>query len=214
VGEIKMFSEESLLGFICKGGVAMIPLGFCSILILAVIIERLWSFRHINIDIEEVLYKIQNSIIRNNVMEAINLCEMISSPLTSIFKEGLLKYDRNKEEIIEALDRAKAEQVIDLKRYIWILGTIGSVAPFIGLFGTVIGIIRAFHNIGITGTGGINVVASGISEALVATAGGLIVAITAVVSYNYFIVKVNSFGEEFSIYSARLVEILIEKRKG
>lgn len=208
-----MFTGENLLGLIYKGGIAMIPLALCSILILAIIIERLWSFRHINIDVEELLYKIQNSIIRDNIMEAINLCEMIHSPLAIIYKEGLLKYDRNKEEIIEALERTKAEQVMDLKRYIWMLGTIGSVSPFIGLFGTVIGIIRAFHNIGITGTGGIDVVAAGISEALVATAGGLIVAITAVVSYNCFIVKVNSIGEEFRIYCARLVEILIEKRK-
>jgi len=208
-----MLTGENLLGIIFKGGIAMIPLGLCSILILAIIIERLWSFRHINIDVEEILYKIQNSILKNNIMEAVNLCEMVQSPLTFIFKEGLLKYDRSKEEIIEVLDRAKAEELMDLKRYIWMLGTIGSVAPFIGLFGTVIGIIRAFHNIGITGTGGIDVVASGISEALVATAGGLVVAIIAVVSYNCFIVKVNSIAEEFRIYSARLVEILIEKRK-
>lgn len=208
-----MFAGESLLEIIYKGGIVMIPLTFCSILILAIIIERLWSFRKIDIDVEELLYKIQNSIIRDNVMEAINLCEMTQGPLPTIFKEGLLKYDRSKEEIIEVLERARAEEVMDLKRYIWMLGTIGSVAPFIGLFGTVIGIIRAFHNIGITGTGGIDVVASGISEALVATAGGLIVAIIAVVTYNCFVVKVNSIADEFKIYTSRLVEILTERRK-
>jgi biopolymer transport protein ExbB len=208
-----MFAGESLLEIIYKGGIAMIPLAFCSILILAIIIERLWSFRKIDIDVEELLYKIQNSIIRDNVMETINLCEMTPGPLPAIFKEGLLKYDRSKEEIIEVLERARAEEVMDLKRYIWMLGTIGSVAPFIGLFGTVIGIIRAFHNIGITGTGGIDVVASGISEALVATAGGLFVAIIAVVAYNCFIVKVNAIAEEFKIYNTRLVEILTERRK-
>lgn len=208
-----MFREDNLLEIIYQGGFAMIPLTFCSILIVAIIIERLWSFRKINIDVEELLYKIQNSLIRDNVMEAVNLCEMIRGPLPSIFKEGLLKYDRSKEEIIEVLDRARAVEVMDLKRYIWMLGTIGSVAPFIGLFGTVLGIIRAFRDIGITGTGGIDVVAAGIAEALIATAGGLIVAIIAVVVYNYFVVKVNSIAEEFRIYSARLVEVLTEKRK-
>jgi biopolymer transport protein ExbB len=208
-----MFAGESLLEIIYKGGIAMIPLAFCSILILAIIIERLWSFRKIDIDVEELLYKIQNSIIRDNVMETINLCEMTPGPLPAIFKEGLLKYDRSKEEIIEVLERARAEEVMDLKRYIWMLGTIGSVAPFIGLFGTVIGIIRAFHNIGVTGAGGIDVVAGGISEALVATAGGLFVAIIAVVAYNCFIVKVNAIAEEFKIYNTRLVEILTERRK-
>ncbi len=208
-----MFEGTNLFGIICKGGVAMLFLTLCSILILAIIIERLWNFRKIDIDIEEVLYKIQNSLLRDNVMEAINLCEMIQGPVTFIFKEGLLKYDRSKEEIIEVLDRARAEQSMELKRYIWILGTIGSIAPFIGLFGTVLGIIRAFHNIGLTGSGGIDVVAGGISEALIATAGGLVVAIFAVITYNWFIVKVNGIAEEFKIYSARLVEILTEKRK-
>lgn len=208
-----MFEGKNLLEVIWMGGIAMIPLAFCSILILAIIIERMWSFRKINIDVEELLYKIQNSIIKDNVMEAINLCEMNQSPLTFIFKEGLLKYDRHKEEIIEVLDRARAEEIMDLKRYIWMLGTIGSIAPFIGLFGTVIGIIRAFHNIGIAGSGGIDVVAAGISEALVATAGGLLVAIIAVAFYNYFIVKVNSIAEELRIYTARLVEVLTERRK-
>ena len=208
-----MFEGTSLFGIVCKGGVAMLFLAFCSVLILAIVIERMWNFRKIDIDIEEVLYKIQNSLLRDNVMEAINLCEMIQGPVPFIFKEGLLKYDRSKEEIIEVLDRARAEQAMELKRYIWILGTIGSIAPFIGLFGTVLGIIRAFHNIGMTGTGGIDVVASGISEALIATAGGLVVAILAVITYNWFIVKVNGIAEEFKIYSARLVEILTEKRK-
>ncbi|MEW6609256.1 MAG: MotA/TolQ/ExbB proton channel family protein [bacterium] len=208
-----MFANETLLDIIFKGGIAMIPLGLCSILILAIIIERMWSFRKINIDVEELLYKIQNSILKGNVMEAINLCEMVTGPLPLIFKEGLLRYDRSKDEIIEGLDRVRIEESLDLKRYIWMLGTIGSIAPFIGLFGTVLGIIRAFHNIGLTGTGGIDVVAGGISEALVATAGGLFVAIIAVAAYNYFIIKVNTIGEEFRIYTARLVEILTETER-
>lgn len=208
-----MFGNESLLGIIFKGGIAMIPLAFCSILVLAIVIERLWSFRKVDVDVEEILYKVQNSIIRDNVMEAINLCEMIQSPITNIFKEGILKYDRSKEEITEVLDRARAAEVLDLKRYIWMLGTIASIAPFIGLFGTVIGIINAFHNIKLSGASGLDVVAGGISEALVATAGGLIVAIISVVVYNWFIVKVNSTAEELRIYTARLIEVLTERRK-
>jgi biopolymer transport protein ExbB len=71
---------------------------------------------------------------------------------------------------------------------------VGSLAPFIGLFGTVLGIVRSFHNMAITGQGGFAVVAAGISEALVATAAGLVVAIVALAAYNWFVTIINSFG--------------------
>ena len=78
-----------------------------------------------------------------------------------------------------------------LRKHLWILGTIATSSPFIGLLGTVIGIVRAFHEMGEKGAGGFNVVASGISEALVATAAGLIVAIVALISYNILVTAAN-----------------------
>jgi biopolymer transport protein ExbB len=79
-----------------------------------------------------------------------------------------------------------------LKRYVWLLGTIGSLAPFIGLLGTVVGIIRAFENMAATGSGGFAVVAAGISEALIATAAGLLVGVLAIFSYNAFMVRIGN----------------------
>jgi biopolymer transport protein ExbB len=90
--------------------------------------------------------------------------------------------------------------------YLWVLGTIGAAAPFIGLFGTVVGIIRAFHAMAIAGTGGFAVVAAGISEALIATALGLAVGITALVLYNYFQARVDRVDAALRIGSARVID--------
>src|SRR5262249_49348693 len=81
-----------------------------------------------------------------------------------------------------------------LKRYVWLLGTIGSLAPFIGLLGTVVGIIRAFENMAATGSGGFAVVAAGISEALIATAGGLLVGVLSIFAYNAFMVRIGNLS--------------------
>ena len=92
---------------------------------------------------------------------------------------------------------------------LWIIGTIGSLAPFIGLFGTVVGIMKAFHEIAIEGSGGFEVVAAGISEALIATAVGLGVAIIALAFYNYLNVKIGLIGNGFARACERLVQALL-----
>ena len=81
--------------------------------------------------------------------------------------------------------------MLSLKRYLWALGTVGSSAPFVGLFGTVVGILKAFQSMSVAGTGGFKVVSEGIAAALVATAAGLLVAIYAIIAYNYFVARMN-----------------------
>ena len=105
------------------------------------------------------------------------------------------------------------EEVQGAGSNLWMLGTIGAAAPFIGLFGTVIGIIRAFHAMAIAGTGGFAVVAAGISEALIATALGLAVGIVAVVFYNYFQARVERIDAALRIGSARVLEALVAGRR-
>ena len=97
------------------------------------------------------------------------------------------------------------EETQHLRKHLWILGTVASSAPFIGLFGTVVGIIKAFESMAVSGTGGFAVVAAGISEALVATALGLGVAIIALVFYNYFQTRIGSLMALFRIQVARVL---------
>ena len=90
--------------------------------------------------------------------------------------------------------------VAGFKRYLWALGTVGSSAPFVGLFGTVVGILKAFQSMSQAGTGGFKVVSQGIAAALVATAAGLLVAIYAIIAYNYFVAKIGTIGVQYKVF--------------
>lgn len=110
--------------------------------------------------------------------------------------------------ISRALERAAAQEVTKLERWLIFLGTTGSTAPFIGLFGTVWGVMEAFASIGITGAANIAVVAPGISEALIATAAGLFAAIPAVIGYNYFIHRVKINGTDMDNFSLDMLSLV------
>jgi biopolymer transport protein ExbB/TolQ len=131
------------------------------------------------------------------------------SPVGRIFlnvldKEGNLGLDTANAFATEAM----FEETQNLKKNLWILGTVASSAPFIGLLGTVVGIIKAFESMAIAGTGGFAVVAAGISEALVATALGLAVAIIAVIFYNYFQTRISNLNGLFRIQVAKVLRNL------
>jgi biopolymer transport protein ExbB/biopolymer transport protein TolQ len=110
--------------------------------------------------------------------------------------------------VARALDRSKERKLAELRRGLGGLATIGSTAPFIGLFGTVVGIIHAFEGISATGSGGIAAVSGGIAEALVTTAFGILVAIPAVMAFNYFVSSVERFRVEINATSEQLVDYL------
>jgi len=117
------------------------------------------------------------------------------------------------EVVTSALDNAKEEALIEMKRGLGLLATIGSTAPFIGLFGTVVGIINAFRGIAANGSGGMAAVSGGIAEALVATALGIFVAIPAVVAFNQFTGKLDQFQVEMNKASSELVNFLFKVPK-
>ena len=100
------------------------------------------------------------------------------------------------------------------KRYLWALGTVGSSAPFVGLFGTVVGILKAFQSMSVAGTGGFKVVSQGIAAALVATAAGLLVAIYAVIAYNYFVSRVSAIAVQYKLYCEEFLTALSELASG
>lgn len=113
-----------------------------------------------------------------------------------------------------AIERSAAMTYAELKRGLGGLASIGSTAPFIGLFGTVVGIINAFRSMSISGGGGLSTVSGGISEALVTTAFGLLVAIPAVIMYNYFMNRIERFNVEMSNSSNELIDYFIKQRGG
>ena len=144
------------------------------------------------------------------------------SYMAQVVSAGMIEYEAREtgsdpgdslEVVTSALDNAKEEALIEMKRGLGLLATIGSTAPFIGLFGTVVGIINAFRGISANGSGGMAAVSGGIAEALVATALGIFVAIPAVVAFNQFTGKLDQFQVEMNKASSELVNFLFKVPK-
>jgi biopolymer transport protein ExbB len=171
----------------------MYPLVVCSIVAVAVICERSWILWKVVRPGRALTASVLTRVSRADLDEARMILKTADTPVAEVFRGALLRGADAEYGLLE-MDRKRQELLHGLKRHLWILATVGSLAPFIGLFGTVLGIVRSFHNMAITGQGGFAVVAAGISEALVATAAGLVVAIAALAAYNWFVTIINSFG--------------------
>jgi biopolymer transport protein ExbB len=183
---------SALARLIENGGVTLYPLLLCSTVSVAVIIERIWTIARATRARARVHDLVVSASAQGNLGEALAISRMSGSRFTAVYESVLSPRDAGARARIA--QRRDAESVRELRRHVWLLGTIGSLAPFIGLFGTVVGIIRAFDSMAATGSGGFGVVAAGISEALVATAGGLIVGVLSIFAYNAFMVRIGTLS--------------------
>jgi len=162
---------------------------FLSVFSIAVMIERYLFFRKESKGINPFLDELSDYLSRGEVEPARKLAERYGGFEGRVALAGFHNMSRGQAVLEERLAGARVEERIGMEKYLAFLGTLGNNAPFIGLFGTVLGIIRAFHDLAISQVGGPSVVMQGISEALLATAIGLFVAIPAVIAYNIFIGK-------------------------
>jgi len=185
---------RDLLTLIEHGGVVMYPLLLCSVVSVAVIIERLWTLTRAARGAARLHHMVTEATEEGGIADALAVSRRDTSPLGTVYKAVLTPAEADDELRSRLALRRLAETSRALKRYVWLLGTVGSLAPFIGLFGTVLGIIRAFENMAATGSGGFAVVAAGISEALIATAGGLLVGVLSIFAYNAFMVRISNLS--------------------
>ena len=184
-------ASPGLFSLFGAGGFAMYPLLICSLAVWWVIFERLWRFRRLDRELQAFHHEAVAALLRGEPAALKALCalqpDLPSAKLVMAALERLESKDsRLRATWQEALERKRRALNQDLRRGFWILGTVGSASPFIGLFGTVVGILQSFGDIARTGSGGFAVVAAGISEALIATAAGIVVAVIAVLAYNAF----------------------------
>jgi len=207
-----MFQDLSFFQLLTKGGWTMIVLACFSVMSVAVMLERGWVYHKAEKGKAEFLNQLRKVLRTGNISDAITLCEQSSTSLAYIVKSGLSVFHHGEEAMGEAMEKAAMKEVMHLERNLGIIGTTGSITPFVGLFGTVLGIIRAFHDLSLSTGGGPSVVANGIAEALVATAAGLFVAVPAVIAFNYFTHRANRMATEMETAAAEAVELLVERK--
>jgi biopolymer transport protein ExbB len=157
-----------------------------SIISFAVMIERIWFFATHSIDVQSLMADLRRLLAKGNLSDARARVGGSDSSEMIIVAAGLAELERGPDAVSEAMAGQKVRERMRLERNLVFLGTLGNNAPFIGLFGTVLGIIKAFHDLAGNQAGGAQVIMASISEALVATAVGLLVALPAVVGFNYF----------------------------
>jgi biopolymer transport protein ExbB len=188
-----MHITEKLLAFTLFGAewVLWLLIGL-SIVSVAIMIERAWFFATHRIDGAALEDNLRRLLAADKVDEARTAVREGDAVEQRVVRAGLAEVERGHEAVGAAMFGAKARERLRLERNLAFLGTLGNNAPFIGLFGTVLGIIKAFHDLAGNQAGGITVVMSGISEALVSTAVGLLVAIPAVIAFNFFNRRVRS----------------------
>lgn len=191
-----------------KGGFAMYPLLALSILTVAVAIERFAALRRARVNAGEFMEVINGFLGRNALEEAHKYCESADSPISRIIMAGLRNQRRGRAEVVRSIEDAGALEIARLERGIPALQAVSKLAPLIGLFGTVTGMIRSFQAMG--GAGGDNpkLVAAGIAEALIATAAGLVVAIPAYFLSFYFLNRVNRFLFDMQKSSIQFLDAL------
>ncbi len=204
-----MFSSEHLIDLLIMGWLSNIPLGIGSIVSLSVFFERLWKFRRLEPRTRVLASKVIDSLVRRDVEAAKRLCNQSDLAAADMFEEALGWKNVSPEDLDRVFATRRAELASGLRRGIWMIGTVGSLAPFVGLFGTVIGIIRAFGVMSTSGEMGFGVVSASLSEALIATAAGLGVAIVALSLFNYLQVKVTAINALYARSTERLVQTLI-----
>jgi biopolymer transport protein ExbB len=192
------------------GWVATYPLIVFSIVVVTIIFERLWSLRNVVADTLGLAGALCPALEQGDFGSALNAAQQETvKPAGRIFTDVLARHHQDSLEYLADLTEEKRfEELEALKGPLWVLGTVGASAPFIGLFGTVVGIVKAFHNMALMGSGGFSVVAAGISEALVATALGLVVAIVAVIFYNYFQTRLERIEAALTIACNRVIDAI------
>ncbi|MCL2179418.1 MAG: MotA/TolQ/ExbB proton channel family protein [Proteobacteria bacterium] len=193
------------------GGLTLAVILLASLLSLTVAVERLVVLWSLGPKTRTLFENIARQLLQNDIPAAKALAERSPLPVAEVFRVGFQTAQRANPST--AIERERLAQTLKLKGHLWLLGTIGAVTPFIGLFGTVAGIMTAFKELGLDvqagGAGGPASVMTGISEALIATAAGILVAVVAVVLFNYFQSRLSRLSMEFKLIFAEFTELLL-----
>jgi len=209
---------EELSHYLRLGGATLAIILAASVLAIGVAVERWIALWNIGADSRALTDAVGRHLLRGDVSAARGTVERSDTLLSDVYRTGFERLERARSVtpgVEAAVERERAQLGLRMKKNLWILGTIGATTPFVGLFGTVYGIMRSFRELGLDveagGTGGTAAVMTGISEALVATAAGILVAVEAVVLFNYFQSRIARLNVEMRLQIEEFMEMLRER---
>jgi len=214
MNHLSRIQDIDVLELVTAGGLLMVPILLCSVVVLAICIERLYILNPRKIAPPHLLATVWQQLKSDQLDTAKLKTLRQSSPLGRILAAGLSNAYHGREVMKESIQEAASHVVHELERYLNTLGTIAAVTPLLGLLGTVMGMIKVFAEIMAQGTGNASVLAGGISEALITTAAGLSVAIPALVMHRYFIGRIDSIVVELEEETIKLVDALHRDEPG
>ena len=204
----------NLMSLLQAGGVTVIILLICSVISWTIVLERFfYYYRRSKIKRTDFMQRISGDMAKGSVDRALSVSRDTDTPFAQVVHAGFGLHGHDEKLISNAMEREIVIETNRLEKNTSVVGSIGSVAVYIGLFGTVLGIIRAFHDISARGSGGISVVVDGISEALICTAVGLAVAVPAVIAYNYFVKRTDGFIVDMELCASEAMDLIGGGRK-
>jgi biopolymer transport protein ExbB len=190
------------------GGPFMAPIIICSVAAVGILLERLWTLQRKRVLPQDLIKRVNDMVEKNQVTPKVIEALEKNSPLGRVLAAALSNRDRGREIMMERVEDTGRHVVHELERFLNSLGTIASISPLLGLLGTVTGIIRAFNAVMLGGMGDPRMLAGGISEALITTAGGLAVAIPAFIAYRYLRGKVERIVIDMEKIAVRFADNL------
>lgn len=201
-----------MIQILIKGGILIIPIIFCSIIAIAIIMERIWVLIKLKKKSKEFFSNLKIILENEDYEQAAVFCEEENFIVSSIWKEGIERVLQKKRDFKEVMEDKSADLVSYLEERLNTLATVAHVSPLLGLLGTVTGMIKAFMKVEQL-AGGVDAatLAGGIWEALVTTAAGLVVAILAMVAHHYLVDKINNTIKEVEAHSHKLVSLISDK---
>lgn len=208
-------SSLPLFQYNSNWNIILLIIGGCSVVALTVLIDRLRFLRRSEIDTNKFIIEIRKAIKDGNIIQAIQVCEHTPGTVSNIVKAGLIRHNKDKELIENAMEVSGMIEIAKLERNAKILSILSHLTPLIGLLGTVLGFIQAFSEMRVSGM--VDISATRIGEALeyalVTTAAGLVVAIPSVIAYNYLVSRIEGFVLEIQATSSEIVDLLMDRQE-
>ncbi|MBN2123971.1 MAG: MotA/TolQ/ExbB proton channel family protein [Deltaproteobacteria bacterium] len=200
--------RSAVFDLLSKGGVFIYPIILCSVIALAIFLERLWVLRRNRVIPGEFTRSVEDLLKKQKVSEAIFLCQGDASSISRVFFAGLKNMGKGMWLVKEAIEERGGREAVMLEKHVGILSTIANLTPLLGLLGTVSGMIKTFKVISVQGVGNPSPLAGGIAEALITTAAGLCVAIPTLVCHRILKDKAESLVFEMEENSLKVIEIM------